>query len=42
MVGAVTAHAVHVAGWLLLGTGGPLGIGMLAWMFTGAAKGGQQ
>ena len=42
MVGAVTAHAVHVAGRLLLGTAGPLGIGLLAWMLTGAAKDGQR
>lgn len=40
MVGAVTAYVVYVAGRLLLGTAGPLGIGWLAWMLTGTTKGG--
>jgi len=38
----VTAHVVHVAGRLLLGTAGPLGIGLLVWLLTGAAKAGQR
>jgi len=37
----VTAHVVHVAGRLLLGTAGPLGVGMVAWLLTGTTKGGR-
>jgi len=38
----VTAHAAYVAGRLLLGTAGPLGIGWLAWLLTAATRGGQR
>jgi hypothetical protein len=33
---------VYLAGRLLLGVAGPLGLGPLAWLITGAAKGGRR
>ena len=32
---------VYLAGRLMLGTAGPLALGLLTWLLTGAAKGGR-